>query len=189
MNTSIKIIGRAFVVSLILLSGCAPGQLLGPTFTPTPAYLTDEEFTEVAQAVCGNLKTEIANLDPFMLFDLEPKANAYRKATDALIDLEITEQSAPNGFHLRSGLIELADLSDVLGKQISEAINQAGLDGPITIMITDNGGVFAHTGSIFDTTRLDVDATLIEKLQSVIEQTDEAAITLGLEDCVIGVEP
>lgn len=174
----------------LVISGCGPGQLFGPTptptptLTPTPTPLTDEEFTEVAREVCSNLKIEIA---PLNLFDLASKADAYRRAADALAGLEITEQSAPYGTYLRSGLAELADSFDIFNKALSEALIKADLvDVHITILIDEAGGVFAHpSDNVFGIARLEIDATLIEELQSTQEQVREAAISLNLEDCAI----
>jgi hypothetical protein len=171
----------------LIISGCGPGQLFGPTPTPTPTFLTDEEFTKVAHGVCSNLKTEIAPLDPFILFDLTSKADAYKRAADVLADLEITEQSAPYGTLLRSGLAELADSLDMVDKVLSEAIIKADLgESDITIIITEGGEVFAYTDSIFEATYLEeIDASQIENLQSIQEQVRAAAMSLNLEDCAI----
>ncbi len=63
-----KVISLFLFTSCLLISGCKPGQLLGPKLTSTPIptstplptatsdAITDEEFSELAQEACQVFK-------------------------------------------------------------------------------------------------------------------------------------
>ncbi len=192
MNKKYKLMVFLFLVMCIFLSGCGSTKVLSPThtptatLTPTPKPINDEEFAEAAREVCSSLKTEIDSLNKFILFDLTSKAEAYRKAADALAYLDITEQSAPLGIYFLSSINDLASSFDIVGKALSEAIAKASLDeSNISLAVTGDGTVYGSTGSIFESKKLEVDPTMIKELLQLIEQVNEAAISLNLEDCAI----
>jgi len=165
---------------LLLLAGCG-GVSAKPTATPTPSLLSDEEFAGSAREVCGTLKTEIASLDTL---DLTSKAEAYRRAADALIDLEINQQSAPQGTRLRSGLAELADSLDIFDKALVEALIKARIEGPFTLMITEGGSVFVISGGDLSTLKgLEIEADISLELKAAQALVRQAATALGLEEC------
>ena len=182
MKTKQRIAVVLVLLMSLVISGCGPGQLFGPTLTPTPTPLTDEEFTEFAREVCSALETEIASLDTL---DFSSRADAYRQAADALAALELTEQSTPQGTRLRSGLAELADSSDIVGKALTEALTKANFDTPVTVMFTIGGKVYAYSGMIFNITWLEIETDLILDWFATQELVREAAISLELEQCAI----
>jgi len=183
MKTKQRIAVVLVLLMSLVISGCGPGQLFGPTLTPTPTPLTDEEFTEFAREVCNALETEITPL--IGTIDFASGADAYRKAADALAALEITEQSAPQGTHLRSGLAELADSTDIVDKALTEALTKANFDTPVTVMFTIGGKVYAYSGMIFNMTWLEIEPDLILDWFATQELVREAAISLELEQCAI----
>ena len=165
-----KLIPMVFVTSL-LFAGCGPKAL------------SDMEFADAAQDVCSTLHTESASLSDL---DLTARAAAYQHAVDALVALNITEESAPQGTKLRSGLTRLADSFGEFGKAISDATLKANLQEPVAIAITEDGSVFGYPeSSVFDITKLDVDPTILSDLRTYQAQVQEAATSLKLEDCVI----
>jgi hypothetical protein len=147
-----------------------------------PKPLTDMELAEAARTTCGTLQTESATLDPL---DLTSRAAAYKRAAEALSAINITEASAPQGMKLRSGIAGLADSFDKFDKAINEAIAKANLKGQVTLMIGEDGTVFAYAGSIFDIAKLEIDPTLLANLRANQTQVQEAAISLALEECVV----
>jgi hypothetical protein len=169
MNTKLISMICLFVTSLLLAS-CGSKAL------------NDVEFADAAREVCSTLNTESASLDKL---DFASRAAAYRRAADALAGLEITEKSAPQGTGLRSGLAGLADSFDKLGKAIDDAVLKANLNAPVTLMITEDGTVFAYTGSILNLTRLDIEPAIVSDLKATQARVREAAISLKLEECAI----
>ena len=158
-----------FALSLVLVSCGSPS-------------LNDEEFTDTAREVCSTLKAEIASIDSL---DITSRADAYRHAADALADLEITEQSAPQGYLLRSGLVELADSFDMFDKAFAEALTKANIDTPETVIFTEEGSVFAISMSTNDLSKLDIESALVLELNVNNALVREAAISLELEECAI----
>ena len=158
-------------VTVLLLASCGPKAL------------NDVEFADAARNVCSTLQTDSASLGEL---DLAARAVAYRKAVDALLALNITEKSAPEGTLLRSGLTGLADSFDKFGKAINDATVKADLKAPVTVMVGDDGTVFAYSGKdIFGITKLDIDPGIFSNLQANQLQVQKAATSLKLEECVV----
>ena len=183
MNTNSRITVVFVMLISFVVTGCGPGQLFGPTLTPTPTPLTDEEFAEYAVDVCSTLKTDFTSINTF---DFTSRAEAYRRAADSLTHLEITEQSAPQGTQLRIGLSELADSYGFLDKALTEAVDKANIDTTAidTLFFGEDGSVYAVSQSIFDITKLEIEETLLTELYANATLVQEAAISLGLEDCI-----
>ena len=170
---------------LITLTCLSAMSLLLASCGPTP--LNDEEFTDTAREVCSTLKTEIAYLNTD---DFTSRAEAYRRAADALADLNITEQSAPQGTHLRSGLAEMADFFDVFGQAYAEFLTNPKVETTSTgdipqLMITEAGTVFGHWGDILFSTKLEIEAATVLEHYETQKRIREAAISLELEECAI----
>lgn len=171
-------IGVALIV--LFLVGCASG-------TPEPAPLTDTEFTQAAQAVCSALKTEINAAATF-----ENKAQGYQRAADQLSGTIITEQSAPQGFLMRSGLTALVNSYAAFNQALAEAITKVDVGEGYSIMITEDGSVFAspaNVSNIFDKManmkQLAIEPDMVLKLIENEAAFRAAAIALGLQDCAI----
>ena len=170
---------------LITLTCLSAMSLLLASCGPTP--LNDEEFTDTAREVCSTLKTEIASLDTF---DFTSRAEAYRRAADTLADLNITEQSAPQGTRLRSGLAEMADFFDVFGQAYAEFLTNPKVETTRTgdtpqLMYTVDGSVYANWGDILFSTKLEIEAATVLEHYATKERVREAAISLELEECAI----
>lgn len=168
-----KLFHQAFgsVLVVLLLAGCG-GTLAKPTATPMP--LTDDEFVEVAQEVCSVLNTEINTAD---------KAQVYRQAADRLSEIEITEQSAPQGFLLRSSLVELANAYDAFDAALTEALTKANIDEQFRVLTTMDGQVFLVVPAKSRLEQLDIEPDLVLKLIEIESIVQETAISLGLDDC------
>ncbi len=168
---------------LITLTCLSAMSLLLASCGPTP--LNDEEFTDTAREVCSTLKTEIAYLNTD---DFTSRAEAYRRAADALADLNITEQSAPQGTRLRSGLAEMADFFDVFGQAYAEFLTNPKVtrtgDTP-QLMFAEDGSVYANWGDILFSTKLEIKAATVLEHYETQERIREAAISLELEECAI----
>ena len=147
-----------------------------------PKPLSDAEFSDAAKTVCHTLNTESASLGEI---DLGSRAAVYTQATDALTDLTITEKSAPQGTALRSGLAELSDAFENLGKAIDDAATKANLTAPVTVLIGDDGTMFGYGKSVLPIIRLDVDPTLMPALQALQTKVRDAANSLNLAECII----
>ncbi len=164
---------------LITLTCLSAMSLLLASCGPTP--LNDEEFTDTAREVCSTLKTEIASLDTF---DFTSRAEAYRRAADTLADLNITEQSAPQGTRLRSGLAEMADFFDVFGQAYAK-VEKTRIGDTLQLIYTEDGSVYANWGDILLSTKLEIEAATVLEHYATKERVREAAISLGLEECAI----
>jgi hypothetical protein len=169
MNTkSLTTMMCVFALSL-LLAGCRP------------APLSDEEFSESAQGTCQTLMTEMASLDPL---DHAAKAEAYRRAAEALAEFEISEESAPQGMLLRTSLAELAEAHGNFAGALTEALAQANIDGASLLLFTESGNVFtSSSGTVFDMVALDIDPELVIELNTRTAEVHAAATALGLEQC------
>lgn len=173
-----QIIGVTLI--MLFMVGCGGGS-------SEPESLTDTEFTQASQAVCSTLKTEIIAADTF-----ENKAQGYRQAADKLSEMIITEQSAPQGFLLRSDLIALANSYDAINQALAEAITKVDIEEGYSITITEDGSVYASPGnvsSIFEKManmqQLAIEPDLALKLIESEAKFRKAAISLGLEDCAM----
>ena len=176
MNTNQRTNVVFIILVSLVLTGCGPGQLFGPPL------LNDEEFAESARGVYSNLKTDFDSLNPI---DFTSKADVYSRAADALDDLEISEQSAPQGARLRSGLSKLAVSYDMFDKALNEALSKANIEGSFNLMITEGGSVFVTSGGDWATLQeLEIETDLYLELKAAQTLIQDAAIALGLEDCI-----
>lgn len=167
------------MLALLLLVGCG-GE-------PAEPALSDAEFTQAAQAVCSTLKTEISAAATF-----ENQGQGYRRAADQLSEMVITEQSAPQGFQLRSGLITLANSYDAFNQALAEAITRVDIEESYSIMITEDGSVYAspdNVSNLFEKManmqQLTIEPDLVLKLIESEAAFQETAIALGLKDCAM----
>lgn len=182
-----RLLQQAFGLTIIvlLLAGCGgtsatPTATLTPvppTAKPMPSLLSDEEFAETAQGTCQTLMTEITSLNPL---DNTGKAEAYRRAAGILTELEISEESAPQGILLRTGLIELAEAQENFAGALDKALAGADIDIELLI-ITEEGDVFGIASD--EMVILDLDKALVIERSTKIDAVRGAATALGLEEC------
>lgn len=171
MNTKISTPIICLFVTVLLLASCGPKTL------------NDAEFADAARNVCSSLQSVSASLGQL---DLAARSAAYRQAVDALVVLNITEKSAPEGTLLRSGLNGLADSFEKFDKAIDDAIDKANLEAPVSVAVTEHGTVLAFPGNnVLHVTELDIDPTIFLDLQANQLQVQEAATNLKLEECVV----
>jgi hypothetical protein len=163
------------VLLSFLLCGCGP----------TP--LNDQEFTKSASATCSALNKAIVVLPKVASgWDYyELQASDYKTAADALDKLTITNESAPNGTALRSGIRDLAKENQALSSALQSALSEAGLGGGATLVIADDGHFSAYGTSVFHITVLNVDPSLLTKIRQTQQQVAQVAQQLGLSDCAI----
>ena len=145
-----------------------------------PAALSDVEFAEAALPACEALA---AGIDALEDMDYAGRAEAYRLAAEALEAFNISEQSAPQGMLLRTNLAGMAETIDAYAAAVATALDSAGIENPTMMMTTEGGNIFASTGSIFDTVKLDVDPAVVLDLSAKLAALKEAAGAAGLEEC------
>jgi hypothetical protein len=103
---------------------------------------------------------------------------------DALNKFNIREESAPQGFLLRTGLSELADAEENFAIAFDEALTTAGIDSVVSWALFPQGYVLvSDTGSMLDSTRLDIDPVIVTEMLSKLTEVQDAATSLGLDDC------
>jgi hypothetical protein len=168
MNTKNLVAWLCLIAISLQVAGCGS------------ARLNDAKFAEAAQATCQTMKNEITKLNDL---DFSGKAEAYSRAVKALADININENSAPQGSLLRASLGDLAEEQTAFAVLLTKALADAGVNKPAMLMFTESGGVFASTGSIFNTTKVDIDPALVLALQTKQAAVKNAANALGLADC------
>jgi len=120
-------------------------------------------------------------------FDFASWASAYRRAAEALASLNITEQSAPQGARLRVALSRLAELSDSFDKALEAACKKADMmcKGE-DLALTEDGSVYILVDRrSLSFQRLEIEPALVLDLMTYHTAVEEAAISLGLEDCAV----
>ena len=176
----------------LLVSGCGPGQILGPTLTPlptltpTPAHLSDEEFADAAPEICQTLLEDYASA-----IETENLASryaglsaAYSQAASAMAELDITETSAPQGTQLRTSLASLAEALDIFWPALSAALGE-GLEAgeSVNIMVTEAGTVYLVNITAGDIEIADIDPPITLAVITAQDAATAAAAALGLPDC------
>lgn len=158
----------ATVLAGILLSGCG-------------SALTDQQFSEAALSTCSALRENSAASETLYSGGL---SYAYTAAATELNALKTSEETAPNGTLLRSGISGLADSYLQLEVALEDATTQAGISGVYTLMIMDDGTFMAYPGDdIFSIQPLNVDPSIWAAIQANLTQVEDAAQALGLDGC------
>jgi len=163
---------------VLLIAGCGPKNL------------SDEEFAEAAQGICQTLADEYASASEAIVISDKyiGQAAAYRKAAEALAEINISEESAPQGSYLRTNLAELAEAQEIFADILTEALATADIEGQMFMFVTEGGKVFASGGSIFDIVELDIDPTIVLGMTETQTALREAATELDLPNCAPVVE-
>lgn len=168
MNNKWLVFGLVGLLVSLLAGGCTPA-------------LSDAEFAAGAQEACRVLGATIEGIDQL---HYDTKAAAYRQAAEVLGELNLTAESAPQGYALQQNLAELATALEQFDQAIQQAVSEAGMDGVQMLMLTEDGNVFgSETGSIFDVQKLNIDNELVLGINANNAAIAEAAEALGLEAC------
>jgi len=174
-----------FTASL-LVSGCGPGQILGPTLTPTPAHLSDEEFADAARDICQTLSEEYASImeTENLGSQYAGRSEAYNKAASAMAEFDITEQSAPQGTLLRTSLVRLAEAQDVFWPALSVALDKAlEPGGSVSLFVLKSGEVVIVNSDAGVMETADIDPQLAIEIFNAQTAVRSAAMALGLPEC------
>jgi hypothetical protein len=195
-----KVISLFLFTSCLLISGCKPGQLLGPKLTSTPIptstplptatpdAITDEEFSELAQEACQVFKTKLESIieTTNQLSERERLiAQAYLEAAEALGVISIIEEFAPQAAKMQSNLYATADAGVIFADDFDTALKKAEKsEGLINLYITEFGQILIVNWGAGETESLDISPVVVLNWYNGQKAVNEAAEALGLDACI-----
>lgn len=162
-----------------------PTETPPPTDTPTPLPITDTDFTELAQETCESLKTELASITKLNAAYVDRyymASEAYERAADGLVDIEMSKEFAPMAIDFRTSLFELADIYKIYHDEYFNALQK--IDNYETakyIATTEEGETYIF---IDEWIKVDIDTDLINQVLAAEGTFKELGKLLGLTSCI-----
>ena len=195
-----KVISLLLITSCLLISGCKPGQLLGPKLTSTPIptstplptatpdVITDEEFSVLAQEACQVFKAKLESIieTTKQLSERERLiAQAYLEAAEALGVITIIEEFAPQAAKMQNNLYATADAGVIFANDFDTALHKADTgEGHVSLITTDFGQIFIVNWGADEMDMLDISSLVVLNWYNGQKAVNEAAEALGLEACI-----
>jgi len=121
-------LSKTFTSSISPTETIEPTQTLKPTDTPVP--MTDDEFNELAQGSCEELKNELSDIADSSTSFIERygmAAEAYQHTKDDLSDISTDAASAPLATDFLTNLTQLPGLFEDYGQALENALSEFSL--------------------------------------------------------------
>lgn len=194
-----KMFRSLLIITILALTACSENSIDQASPTDKPEViedinLTDEEFSPLAGEVCQQLSLEIDEIvSSTSLSDLgerfEQLSSTYRKAHDALVNLPVEVDTAPQATIFIESLDKMTlwqeTFSSIYTEAMTKSLEKEGLElGDISaVFFLEDGRIMCASSSKDALFSLDIDNSIMLEYSTIRSALSDAANTLELENC------